>query len=96
MLGKVLRIDVDDSDIIGNHKLLYSVPKDNPFLDEIDTKNEIYALGARNMWRCSVDIGMTYFILIKASISFHNDFLLNRSEQIEQILSFRFSMNNLG
>lgn len=47
-LGKILRIDVDD----GNP---YSVPDDNPFIDDDDALPEIYALGLRNPWRFSFD-----------------------------------------
>uniref|UniRef100_A0A8C6T8X7 Si:ch211-136a13.1 n=1 Tax=Neogobius melanostomus TaxID=47308 RepID=A0A8C6T8X7_9GOBI len=53
LLGKVLRIDVDDND----DSAPYSIPSDNPFVGEKDTKPEIYAYGVRNMWRCSIDRG---------------------------------------
>ncbi|KAM9318828.1 HHIP-like protein 1 [Pholidichthys leucotaenia] len=52
-LGKVLRIDVENND----DSVPYSIPSDNPFLREKDTKPEIYAYGVRNMWRCSIDRG---------------------------------------
>ena len=48
-LGKVLRIDVDSEDEI------YKVPKDNPFVDYGNVKDEIFAIGIRNIWRCSID-----------------------------------------
>ena len=51
LLGKVLRIDVDKA------KNPYSIPPDNPFLNEPQTRPEIYAYGVRNPWRCSVDRG---------------------------------------
>ncbi|XP_057204678.1 HHIP-like protein 1 isoform X2 [Triplophysa rosa] len=53
LLGKVLRIDVDNND----SGAPYSIPPDNPFVGEKDTKPEIYAYGVRNMWRCSIDRG---------------------------------------
>lgn len=53
LLGKVLRIDVDSND----SGVPYSIPPDNPFVGEKDTKPEIYAYGVRNMWRCSIDRG---------------------------------------
>ncbi|XP_068441854.1 HHIP-like protein 1 isoform X2 [Clinocottus analis] len=53
LLGKVLRIDVDDND----DGAPYSIPSDNPFLREKDARSEIYAYGVRNMWRCSIDRG---------------------------------------
>ncbi|CAI9533758.1 unnamed protein product [Staurois parvus] len=53
LLGKVLRINVT-----GNDKgLPYRIPPDNPFLRERTARPEVYAYGARNMWRCSVDRG---------------------------------------
>lgn len=47
-LGKMLRIDVDN----GNP---YSIPADNPFVDDDNTLSEIYALGLRNPWRFTFD-----------------------------------------
>ncbi|KAK2847141.1 hypothetical protein Q5P01_010140 [Channa striata] len=52
LLGKVLRIDVDNND----DGAPYSIPSDNPFLRE-KARPEIYAYGVRNMWRCSIDRG---------------------------------------
>ncbi|XP_037534405.1 HHIP-like protein 1 [Nematolebias whitei] len=53
LLGKVLRIDVDNND----DGAPYSIPSDNPFLGEAGALPEIYAYGVRNMWRCSIDRG---------------------------------------
>ncbi|KAM6987595.1 HHIP-like protein 1 isoform 1-T1 [Tautogolabrus adspersus] len=53
LLGKVLRVDVEDND----ESAPYSIPPDNPFVEEKDTRPEIYAYGVRNMWRCSIDRG---------------------------------------
>ncbi|CAB1331188.1 unnamed protein product [Coregonus sp. 'balchen'] len=53
LLGKVLRIDVDDND----KGPLYRIPSDNPFVHERGARPEVYAYGVRNMWRCSVDRG---------------------------------------
>ena len=52
MLGKVLRVDVDVYD--GRR---YRIPSDNPFIGTKGARPEIYAYGARNMWRCSKDRG---------------------------------------
>ncbi|TNN01912.1 hypothetical protein fugu_011294 [Takifugu bimaculatus] len=53
LLGKALRVDVEDNDDAPP----YSIPWDNPFLWEKETRPEIYAYGVRNMWRCSIDRG---------------------------------------
>ena len=48
LLGKMLRIDVDNGDP-------YAIPPDNPFADDDFTLDEIWALGLRNPWRYSFD-----------------------------------------
>jgi len=48
LLGKILRIDIDQGDP-------YSVPEDNPFLDDNNFLDEIWALGLRNPWKISFD-----------------------------------------
>lgn len=53
LLGKVLRIDVDDNE----RGPLYKIPPDNPFVHERGARPEVFAFGVRNMWRCSVDRG---------------------------------------
>ncbi|XP_075803753.1 HHIP-like protein 1 isoform X1 [Microtus pennsylvanicus] len=53
LLGKVLRIDVDRNE----RGPLYRIPPDNPFVDDPGARPEVYALGVRNMWRCSFDRG---------------------------------------
>lgn len=49
LLGKILRIDVLD----GTDG--YSIPADNPFANDDQTQDEIWALGLRNPWRISFD-----------------------------------------
>lgn len=46
LLGKILRLDVDGD-------LPYSIPDDNPFVDNPDYRPEIWALGFRNPWQFS-------------------------------------------
>uniref|UniRef100_A0A3B3YQY6 SRCR domain-containing protein n=1 Tax=Poecilia mexicana TaxID=48701 RepID=A0A3B3YQY6_9TELE len=53
LLGKVLRIDIDNID----ESTPYTIPSDNPFVGEQGARPEIYAYGVRNMWRCSIDRG---------------------------------------
>lgn len=47
-LSKVMRLDVDNGDP-------YAIPPDNPFLDNPDIADEVWALGLRNPWRISFD-----------------------------------------
>ncbi|NXX74522.1 HIPL1 protein, partial [Urocolius indicus] len=53
LLGKVLRIDVNNND----RGPLYRIPPDNPFVQDPKARPEVYAYGVRNMWRCSFDRG---------------------------------------
>ncbi|XP_067582128.1 HHIP-like protein 1 isoform X4 [Pseudorca crassidens] len=53
LLGKVLRIDVNRNE----RGPLYRIPSDNPFVGDPAARPEVYALGVRNMWRCSFDRG---------------------------------------
>jgi len=48
LLGKILRIDVDNSQP-------YGIPPDNPFLTDPNASDEIWAYGLRNPWRFSFD-----------------------------------------
>ncbi|KAJ8309583.1 hypothetical protein KUTeg_014457 [Tegillarca granosa] len=56
LLGKILRIDVSNYDIVSDRPQNYRVPNDNPFVNNASWLPEIYAYGCRNMWRCSVDM----------------------------------------
>ncbi len=51
MLGKIVRVDVDRQE--GDRA--YSIPKDNPFVNDPGTLPEIWALGFRAPWRLSFD-----------------------------------------
>ncbi|TXE17426.1 T9SS type A sorting domain-containing protein [Psychroserpens burtonensis] len=50
LLGKMLRIDVDATDM-GN----YGIPADNPFVGNSAALNEIWSYGLRNTWKFSFD-----------------------------------------
>jgi glucose/arabinose dehydrogenase len=47
-LGKTIRIDV-------NYGNLFAIPPDNPFLNDTNYLPELWQLGLRNPWRCTVD-----------------------------------------
>ncbi len=51
LLGNILRIDVDNT----QNGFNYVIPTDNPFVNDIDSRNEIFAYGFRNPWRMSFD-----------------------------------------
>jgi len=48
LLGKMLRIDIDNGQT-------YAIPTDNPFVNDANILDEIWALGLRNPWRFSFD-----------------------------------------
>ena len=49
LLGKLLRIDVDESSVP------YAVPASNPFANQTGKRGEIWAYGLRNPWRYAFD-----------------------------------------
>jgi glucose/arabinose dehydrogenase len=51
LLAVLLRIDVDHPEPGKN----YSIPKDNPFVDQPGARPEIWAFGFRNPWRMTFD-----------------------------------------
>ncbi len=51
LLGKILRIDVDNTSN-GNN---YAIPSSNPFIGDQNALDEIWAYGLRNPWRFSFD-----------------------------------------
>ena len=48
LLGKMLRIDIDNGDP-------YAIPPDNPYVNDANTLDEIWAIGLRNPWKFSFD-----------------------------------------
>lgn len=51
LLGKMIRIDINKPGSNQN----YSIPADNPFINDSTISDEIWALGLRNPWRWSFD-----------------------------------------
>jgi glucose/arabinose dehydrogenase len=54
LLGKMLRIDVDNDDFPADPNRNYAIPPDNPFVGTTGD-DEIWAYGLRNAWRNSFD-----------------------------------------
>ncbi len=52
LLGNILRIDVNTT----SNGLNYGIPPNNPFIGEMNVREEIFAYGFRNPWRMSFDI----------------------------------------
>jgi glucose/arabinose dehydrogenase len=48
LLGSILRVDVNNTET-------YRIPPDNPFVDNVSARPEIWAYGLRNPWRFSFD-----------------------------------------
>lgn len=60
LLGKIMRLDVDSTPSAEEIDKLalwgnYTIPKDNPYIEDKELQPEIWALGMRNPWRCSFD-----------------------------------------
>lgn len=53
LLGKMLRMDVSNANT--GDGLPYDIPPTNPFLNEPNVRDEIWALGLRNPWRFAFD-----------------------------------------
>ncbi len=51
LLGKILRLNVTNV----NTPPYYTIPPDNPFVNDPNVRDEIWALGLRNAWRWSFD-----------------------------------------
>jgi glucose/arabinose dehydrogenase len=60
MLGKVLRIDINNM----SNSIAYRVPSDNPFVGKEGYLPEIWAYGLRNPWRISFDSGDNHSLFL--------------------------------
>jgi glucose/arabinose dehydrogenase len=49
LLGKIIRLDVEST------QTGFVIPADNPFINDPNTRSEIWALGLRNPWRIAFD-----------------------------------------
>jgi glucose/arabinose dehydrogenase len=54
LLGKILRLDIDDDDFPADAARNYAIPPDNPFVG-VAGDDEIWVYGLRNPWRDSFD-----------------------------------------
>jgi hypothetical protein len=55
LLGKVLRIDINNDAFPGDPARNYAIPGDNPFVGNAGARGEVFAWGLRNPWRSSFD-----------------------------------------
>lgn len=80
LLGKILRLDVNNMD-----GAPYAIPPDNPFVDDDEVLDEIFALGLRNPWRFSFDrlTGELYIA----------DVGLNRREEVNRLAAGESGVN---
>jgi glucose/arabinose dehydrogenase len=53
LLGKILRIDPNNIDAVGNDG--YTIPSDNPYVNVAGARPEIWSIGLRNPWRFTFD-----------------------------------------
>ena len=53
LLGKILRIDPNNIDGVGNEG--YTIPSDNPYINVEGARPEIWSIGLRNPWRFTFD-----------------------------------------
>jgi glucose/arabinose dehydrogenase len=53
LLGKILRIDPNNIDGVGNDG--YTIPSDNPYVNVAGARPEIWSIGLRNPWRFTFD-----------------------------------------
>ena len=55
LLGKLLRIDVDNDDFPADADANYAIPAGNPLVGVSGAREEIWTMGLRNPWRFSFD-----------------------------------------
>ncbi len=75
LLGSMLRIDVDPTT---NSAPFYTIPADNPFINNPNARDEIYAYGLRNPFRWSFDT--------ETGVLWLADVGQNRLEEVDQII----------
>jgi glucose/arabinose dehydrogenase len=55
LLGKMVRIDVNLNGFPNDPQANYSIPETNPLYGQVGERQEVWAMGLRNPWRCSFD-----------------------------------------
>lgn len=81
LLGKLLRIDVSADKS-------YSIPPNNPYVNDDTIKSEIYAHGLRNPWRCDWDVETNHLFIA--------DVGQNKEEEINYISAENLSGADFG
>lgn len=57
LLGAILRIDVNEDAFPSDPLRNYAIPTSNPFVEDAESRDEIFAFGLRNPYRMSFDDG---------------------------------------
>jgi glucose/arabinose dehydrogenase len=81
LLGKMLRIDVNASTVIGP----YTIPPSNPFVNQNGKRPEIWAYGLRNPWRYAFDA--------PSNLLFIADVGENRREEVDVASASQAGLN---
>jgi hypothetical protein len=55
LLGKILRVDVNNDDFPSDASKNYAIPASNPFVGAVPGADEVWLMGLRNPWRFSFD-----------------------------------------
>jgi glucose/arabinose dehydrogenase len=88
LLGKILRIDPNNIDGVGNEG--YTIPSDNPYVNIAGARPEIWAIGLRNPWRFTFDSFGNLWIADVGQNKWEEVNIAPRSGLVEGAISLNF------